>query len=179
MQKYLAILSFFIFLSACNNKEKKKSNPVTVTKKIKIDSIVFPYKPLYSSNFNNDVSDMDLLTVLNSYKFWESGFMVDLADVYADTITYIPADGRIYNGTKKGLLEEWIQKRDSIKSIQIQIIAWTKVHEPVKGDNFIDVWYRETDTYKTGKVNVTNYADRKQLVNGKINWYSQYKQKAN
>ncbi len=179
MKKYLVILCCFIFLTACNSAKKKNAQPVTVTEKIKIDTIVFPYKPLYSSNFNNDVSDKDLLTVLNSYKFWESGFMVDLAGVYADTVTYIPVDGRIYSGTKKGLLEEWTQKRDSIKTIQIQIIAWTKVHEPVKGDNFIDVWYRETDTYKTGKVNVANYADRKQLVNGKINWYSQYKQKAN
>jgi hypothetical protein len=61
----------------------------------------------------------------------------------------------------------------------VQVISWTKLHETLKGDNFIDVWYRETDTYKDGKVETANFADRKQLLNGKIIWYSQYRQEAN
>ncbi len=179
MKKYLAIICCFIFFIACNNSKKKIAPPVAVNQKIEADTIVFPYQPLYSSNFNNDVSDKDLLTVLNSYKLWENGFMADLADVYADTVTFISPDGREYIGTKAGLLEQWTKKRDSIKTIQVQVIAWTKLHEPAKGDNFIDVWYRETNTYKNGKKEVANYADRKQLVNGKIIWYSQYRQEAN
>jgi len=178
MRKYLIIICCTILCIACNTAAKKDSPVVIAAEKPKTDTVIFPYQPLYSSSFNNDVPDKDVLTVLNSYKYWENGFLADLAGLYADTITFIPADGAVYSGPKSGLLEKWTAGRDSIKMIRIQVIAWTKVHETVKGDDFIDVWYRETDVLSSGETNVANYADRKQLVNGKITWYSQYRQQA-
>lgn len=102
--------------------------------------------------------------------------LVDLADLYADTVTYIPFERKVYSLVKAGLFDSWAKKRDTIRSIEIRVITWNKVHEKVKGDNYIDVWYQKTEIFKSGKKEVFNFAERKQLVNGKIIFCSQYLQ---
>jgi hypothetical protein len=39
------------------------------------NSLKLLYKAGYSTNFNNNVYDSDLLIILNSYKYWETGDM--------------------------------------------------------------------------------------------------------
>ena len=36
-------------------------------------NVTLPYTANYNSNWSYDVSDSDLLLVLNSYKYWETG----------------------------------------------------------------------------------------------------------
>ena len=43
--------------------------------------------------------------------------------------------------------------------------------------DYINTWYKEIDTYKTGRIDSANYSDINQVKNGKITWYSSYKQK--
>jgi hypothetical protein len=56
--------------------------------------------------------------------------------------------------------------------------AWQKMYEPTKKETAIVTWYKETDTYKTGKVDSAYYHDINAVKNGKITFYSQYKRPA-
>jgi len=138
-------------------------------------SVALPYTATYSSQTNQDVSDSDLLTVLDSYKAWESGDMKVLRSTFGDSITFNGWDGTYYSGLTEGLLDKWSTSRDSLSSVRIEMAAWVKVHSIDKNADFVNVWYKEIDTYKTGKVDSADWHDINMVKNGKIAWYSQYK----
>ena len=174
MKNAIILAAATIFFIACNN--EKKEEPKTESAKETTSSVQLPYTAGYSSQFNDKVSDQDLLTVLNSYKYWESGDMKGAASTLADSVYWVSWSGERYSGLKAGLVDRWGKFRDSLSSVQITMDGWTKDHSIDKNDDFILVWYKEIDTYKTGKVDSADYHDINQLKNGKIYWYSTYRQ---
>ena len=42
-------------------------------------------------------------------------------------------------------------------------------------DSIVVVWYKQIDTYKSGRVDSAHYHDINMVKGGKIVWYSQYK----
>jgi hypothetical protein len=171
MRKLIIIAVAAIFFAACNNEKKEETN----TEK-SASTVSLPYTAGYSSQFNDKVSDSSVLTVLNSYKFWENADMNGLATTLGDSLYFVGWDGFKLNGTKSDIMKLWTSHRDSMSKVEITMDAWTKDHSVDKNDDFVLVWYKEIDTYKTGKVDSANYADINQLKNGKIYWYSQYRQ---
>jgi len=138
-------------------------------------AVSLPYTATYSSQFNQNVADSDVLTVLNSYKAWENGDMASLRTTMSDSITFYGWDGTIYSGLTQGLLEKWTTSRDSLSSVKVEMAAWVKVHSLDKDADFINVWYKEIDTYKSGKIDSADWHDINMVANGKIIWYSQYR----
>ena len=169
MKKLMLMAAVAIFFAACNNEKKEEQKGMG-------SSIQLPYKAGYSSQFNDKVSDSDLLTVLNSYKYWENADMKGAAGTLADSVAWMSWSGEQYSGSKADLVDRWGKFRDSLSSVQITMAGWTKDHSIDKNEDFILVWYKEIDTYKTGKVDSANYHDINQVKGGKISWYSTYRQ---
>jgi hypothetical protein len=46
--------------------------------------------------------------------------------------------------------------------------AWTANHSVDRNEDWVNVWYEESDTYKTGLVDSAAFEDDNQLKNGKI-----------
>ena len=168
MKKYIFIgISFAFAVMGCNSKEGNNTGE---------SSIQLPYTATYSNVFNNNVSDSDLLTVMNSYKAWETGDMKGLRATMGDSMYVNGADGFKFAGLTDSLMKDWQKMRDSLSSVKITMAVWLKNHSVKDSSNFINVWYKEIDTYKTGKVDSANYEDDNQLKNGKILWFSSHKQ---
>ncbi|MEO6673887.1 MAG: hypothetical protein ABIN93_10700, partial [Ginsengibacter sp.] len=74
-----------------------------------------------------------------------------------------------------GIVKLWSTYRDSLTSVRIDMEGWNKMYATDKKDSYIVTWYKEYDTYKTGKVDSASYHDINQVKNGKIIWFSQYK----
>jgi ketosteroid isomerase-like protein len=168
-------LAFFLF--SCKDNETKTKGMATVatdstTTKTATD---LPYQALYSSEWNNDVSDADLKMVLTTYKDWENNNLSGLLKSMADSVEIDMSSGEHSKKTNADLGKMWSTYRDSLSSVKITMHAWNKMHSIDKKDNYIVTWYDETDTYKNGKVDSASYHDINQVKDGKINWYSQYK----
>ena len=170
MKKYIAIvLLLSVYIMACKDDSK--------TGETKTSGMKMPYEAKYSTDFNNNVSDSDLLTVLNSYKYWESGDIQALRSTMGDSITVQGADGFRFNGPTDSLMKIWNTFRhDSLSSVVITMDVWLKNHNNKDTTDFINVWYKEIDTYKSGKVDSANWEDDNAMKNGKIAWYSQHRQ---
>ena len=168
---FVFIAFVFVFIS-CQNKEDKDDNKMTTSS----SNIQLPYTAGYDNNFNNNVSDSDLLLVLNSYKYWESGDMNALRSTMGDSVAVDAADGFKFAGLTDSLMPTWKKMRDSLSSVKITVDVWLKNHSIKHNTNFINVWYKEIDTYKTGKVDSASYEDDNMVKNGKIIWYSSHKQ---
>jgi len=183
MKRIIIFLSIALFFIACNSDTKPAEEPGADTSKVAetpaplaAPSVTLPYTAGYSAQWTDDVSDNDLLTVLNSYKYWESGDMAGIKTTLADSVEFNGWDGTQYKGLNTGLLKMWTTSRDSMSSVKITIDVWRKMHSVDKKEDYISVWYKEIDTYKTGKVDSAYFQDDNGVKNGKINWYSQHKQ---
>lgn len=170
----LVFSGFFVSLifTACNTGGAKVAGADTTA----ASSVTLPYTATYASNFTNEVSDADLLLALNSYKYWETGDLNALRATMGDSMSVNSANGWKFSGRADSLMKLWQTFRDSLSSVSISMDGWVKNHSPNDGNNFITVWYKEIDTYKSGKVDSANYADINQVKDGKIIWFSQYKQ---
>ncbi len=168
------IFGFFtlaIFFIACTAKKEEAKTGSTSS------SIKLPYEAMYTTDFTNKVSDSDLLVVMNSYKYWETGDLAALRTTMGDSMSVDGSDGFKFNGLTDSLMKTWQISRDSLSSIVIKMDVWLKNHSVKDSMDYINVWYKEIDTYKTGRVDSANYSDVNGLKNGKIIWFSSYKQK--
>jgi hypothetical protein len=172
MKKYiLAFLLLPAMIFSCKSKEGNSKMATTET-----SSIQFPYKAIYTTEFNNNVSDSDLLLVLNSYKYWENGDLKGLRSTMGDSMHVNGANGFTFAGLTDSLMKNWQLSRDSLSSVKITMDVWLKNHALIDSSNYINVWYKEIDTYKSGKIDSANYQDVNAVKNGKIVWYSSHKQ---
>jgi hypothetical protein len=171
------IMISFVLLAvlSCNN-EKKDTPATDATAAVNSDTPAgLPYTATYSSNWSNNVSDADLKTVLQSYKDWADGNMKGLGDAMADTVDIDLSSGKSMHMTHDSLMTMWGKSRDSLSSVVISMDAWHKMYSVDKKDEVVVTWYKEIDTYKSGKADSAYFHDINMLKKGKIVWFSQYK----
>jgi hypothetical protein len=113
---------------------------------------------------------------LNTYKYWENGDMQGLRSTMGDSMRVNGADGFTFNGLTDSLMGYWQSHRDSMSSVSISMDVWRKNHVAKDSSNYITVWYKEIDTYKSGRVDSANFSDVNEVKNGKIAWYSSFRQ---
>ncbi|HEU5366108.1 MAG TPA: hypothetical protein VFU62_11275 [Hanamia sp.] len=168
MKKYIFFsIAFAVAIAACKTKDGSKTSE---------SHINLPYTAAYTTDFNNNVSDSDLLMVLNSYKYWETGDLKGLRSTMGDSMYVNAADGFKFAGLTDSLMKNWQIMRDSLSSVKITMDVWLKNHAIKDSSNYINVWYKEIDTYKDGKVDSANYEDDNGLKNGKIIMFSSHRQ---
>ncbi|MCU7551672.1 nuclear transport factor 2 family protein [Chitinophagaceae bacterium LB-8] len=179
MKKILSLICLAAFFASCNSGEPKtemnSTEHSTASDKAPAD---LPYTASYSSSWSTNVSDADLKMVLMTYKDWASGNMDNLGNSMADTVAWDMASGDHMKLSKAELMKMWKTYRDSLNSVSIDMEGWQKMYATDKKEGYIVTWYKETDTYKTGKVDSAYYHDINQVKDGKIVWYSQYKRPA-
>ncbi len=174
MKKFIfAGLVLVSCMMSCDNKSENKTDASGGNS----SSIALPYVASYSTTFTNDVPDSSLLLVLNSYKAWENGDIKALRSTMGDSMYVNGSDGFKFKGHTDSLMNAWLKARDSLSSVVITMDVWLKNHSVKDSRDYINVWYKEIDTYKSGKVDSSNYEDDNGLQNGKIIWYSSHKQK--
>jgi ketosteroid isomerase-like protein len=175
MKKILGILTIFtlVFALASNAQQNKQATKTPAS--TKKPAVGLPYKASYSSNWTTNVSDADLKMVLMTYKDWADNNISGLAKAMGDTVTVEMNNGDHLVKTNADLMKFWSTYRDSLSSVRIDMGGWHKMYATDKKEGYIVTWYKEYDTYKTGKVDSASYHDINQLKDGKIIWYSQFK----
>ncbi len=178
MKRTILCLCFVVFLFSCNNSKTGSAATGSADTTAMSTMTDLPYTASYSSNFTDNVSDADLKMVLMTYKDWADGNISNLSNSMGDSVNVEFNTGDKFNGTKADLMKIWNKTRDSLSSVTIDMQVWKKMYEPNKKDAAILTWYKEIDTYKTGRVDSGYYHDINGIKDGKINYYSQYKRPA-
>src|SRR5664279_4702007 len=110
-------------------------------------AITMPYVAEYSSNFVPG-KQADVLTVLNSYKAWETNDMKAMRATFWDSLTMEFPDGSKMSGPSDSLVKMAAKFRDSLSKVELTFIAWTSNHSVDKNEDWVNVWYKETDYHK-------------------------------
>ncbi|MBS1627138.1 MAG: hypothetical protein JSR09_09885 [Bacteroidetes bacterium] len=169
MKKTILLLAVPLLIMSCKNEnastDAKKDAPVT-----------YPYQATYSSDWAISTNTKDAQTVLQSYKDWETDKLSNGTSYLADTVEIESWTGDRMKLTKDSTLHLWQKYRDSISSSKINVIAWVGLHSNNKNQDWVSVWYTQTDTYKSGKIDSAFFQDDNRIKDGKINFISTKKQ---
>jgi ketosteroid isomerase-like protein len=176
MKKVLILFLIPLCFAACTGNSTDSASATKDSVTVAKDSVTLPYTAIYSSNFVQG-KPADVLTVLNNYKAWEDNDMAALKATLADTVEMIFASGTHMKLALDATMSEAKKFRDSLSKVQLTLYAWTSNHSVDKNEDWVNVWYKEIDTYKTGKVDSVFYEDDNRLKDGKIAWTSSHSQK--
>ena len=168
MQKLLFLLFITLSFLACKDDSTPATAPVAGNDSaVAAAPITMPYVADYSSNFVPG-KQTDVLTVLNSYKAWETNDMKAMRATFWDSLTMAFPDGTITKGTSDSLVKMAAKFRDSLSKVVLTFYAWTPNHSVDKNEDWVNVWYKEVDHYKSGKVDSADYEDDNMMRDGKI-----------
>lgn len=163
----LYVFAAALSLAACKNQSSTE---------VKTDSLVMPYKALYSSSFVISDNAKNAQATLQSYKDWEDNKLANAPAYYADTVTILFSSGDKITLGRDSMVRFFQKYRDSLVSSKIEVDAYTNLHSTDKNTDWVSVWYKQTDSFKTGKVDSVYYQDDNRLVNGKIVYVSSKRQ---
>ncbi|MDE3213852.1 MAG: hypothetical protein KGM98_11515 [Bacteroidota bacterium] len=166
MKKLIPFVLISVFYVACTG-NKGNEGATSQAPTSSASSIALPYKADYDAKFSWG-SDSNTLVVLNSYKAWENGDMQALRNTLGDSTRFLFSNGTTFYGTSDSMVKFAAKVRDSLSKVEIRMDVWLSTHADTRNADWVSVWYTETDTYKTGKVDSAYFQDDNALVNGKI-----------
>ena len=176
MKKLSAIFLIPIFLIACKDSSSDSTATAAKDSVTSAPPVALPYTAVYSSNFVPG-KPADVLTVLNNYKAWQDNDMTAMRSTISDSVTMIFPTGYTFTTTADSAIKMAKKFRDSLSKVDLVIYAWTSNHSVDKNEDWVNIWYKEIDTRKTGKVDSSFYEDDNRLKDGKIVWTSSHEQK--
>ena len=168
MKKILYLFAVIALFASCKNGAKTTA-PAT-------DSVIMPYKATYSSSFVKSDSLNNIKAVLQSFKDWEDNKLGNAPAYFADTVSETFWNGFKFTMKRDSMIKMFQKYRDSLSSSKIAVTAYVGLHSTDKNTDWVCVWYKQTDTYKTGKIDSAYYEDDNEMVKGKIAWISDKRQ---
>jgi hypothetical protein len=151
-----------IVLASC------KSGSTTASTDTKKDSVAMPYKATYTTTWALSDSSKYVQETLQSYKDWEDNKLANGSTYFGDTVTFLHWSGMKLSLKRDSLLKVFQKFRDSLSSVKIEVATYINTHSMDNKTDWVNVWFKETDTYKTGKVDSAFYNDANMIKNGKI-----------
>ena len=173
MKKVLYLFAAIALLASCKGGTTTDGTAAkTDSTAAKKDSLPMAYKASYSSSFTISDNAKNEQLVLQSYKDWEDNKIKNGSTYLGDTVAMDFANGRHLVAPRDAMMKEWQNFRDSLNSVKLDIVAVVNLHSSDKNTDWVGVWYKETDTYKTGKVDSAFYQDDNNVKNGKLTYIS-------
>jgi hypothetical protein len=151
------LLSFFavIALAACNSSDAPKVQSATSTDSSStekpVEKVTYPYEMDYSSQF--EMADpKNAQAILTLWKDWDNGNLSNSKDNFADTVTMHFPDGSMIHASRDSMIAMSQKTRDNFSHVVSQVHAVTSLKSTDKNENWVNVWGKEVDTHKDGKM---------------------------
>ena len=173
MEKVLYLFAAIALFASCKGGTTTDGTAAkTDSATAKKDSLPMAYKASYSSSFTISDNAKNEQLVLQSYKDWQDDKIKNGSTYLGDTVAMDFANGRHLVAPRDAMMKDWQNFRDSLSGIKLDIVAVVNLHSTDKNTDWVGVWYKETDTYKTGKVDSAFYQDDNNIKNGKLTYIS-------
>jgi hypothetical protein len=164
-----------LLLSACG------SNPASETAATNTpatapapDTLSYPYKASYSSDFTVPSNPGNALKVLKVWKMFETADIQSMKPYYADTVTYEDASGMRFHGPTEKLLAFAKQDIAGLDSMRFDISAWQSTHSNDKNEDWVGIWSAERRYPKKGHPDTVLMQENWKVKDGLVVYFNQY-----
>ena len=156
--KKILIVASMAFFAACNNSTDKAKvdsmstgTDTTATAPTTMAPINSPYPVDYSSKWEIG-EPKNAETILNLWKDWDNGNLMNSKDRFADSITLHFSNGAMIHASRDSALAMAQAERNKLASSVSTVDVVMSVKSTDRGENWAMIWGREVDTDKKGKV---------------------------
>jgi len=185
--KKILIIASTVFFAACNSSgDKAKSDSMsagadttasTAAATTAMPAINSPYAVTYSSKF--EIGDpKNAETVLNLWKDWDNGNLMNGKNSFADSVQFYFSDGSMMHASRDSVVTMGQKMRDNLTSSVSTIDAVMSVKSTDKNENWALVWGQERVTDKKGKKDSSAIQETWRLnKDGKVDLVYQFRKK--
>ncbi len=180
MKNFLILVIMIAFSMSCTNQAeiKESANDLSTVKEaavIEERKVEYPYEANFASDWKIGNPE-NAVKVLKLYKNLVADAPIDSSiNFFADSLTSISFDDKIFTGSSKDFLERVQAFREQFKSLDEEVISFVPLYSPSKNLEQVSIWIREKGIRLNGKADSTVYQENWRFNNeGKINFRSAY-----
>jgi hypothetical protein len=157
----IAVYILFVFLMISCQDNKPENN-------LAIANGLLPFKAMYSADFVPG-KQSDVIVILNVFKAWEKNDMKVIKASFTDSVELYFPTGDIFKSSMDSFIKiADTYYRDSLSKKEITMYAWSATHSVDRNEDWVNIWYKEVDEYKTGRIDSIELQDDNLMKNGKI-----------
>ena len=166
MKKLFSFLLLATTLIACNNAPIEGDADADREDSASRQTASLPYNVPNQPDWERG-SSANIAIAMNALKAYETNDMNALQQLLADSVEF-HADNMTFEGSRDSLVQILKEGRDRYNSIAINMHDYESVKSKKRGEEWVSLWYTETQTLKNGKVDSFYIMDDIQIANGKV-----------
>jgi hypothetical protein len=160
MKKCFFLLAFPAVLFSCS--ENKTEVTETETPAVETPKVAVQYP--FEAQLANDWTMGDpqkTVQILELYKHLQTDDFADsvVLPYFADSITSVSFDERVYAGNPKGFLDNVRKFRTQFKELDEEFVSYTCLHSESKGIDMVSLWFKEKVVRNNGTKDSTRYQE--------------------
>jgi hypothetical protein len=160
MKKLMLLLGLPMLIISCGE-EKAETAPVeTPVVEATKTQVTYPYEAQMSNDWTIGNPER-IVQILNLYKLMQEANFTDSAALpyFADSLTSVAFDERVYAGSPKGFFENVRRFRSQFKEIDEEFVTYVCLHSESKGIDMVSLWFKEKAERIGGKADSTRYQE--------------------
>src|SRR5215204_575558 len=165
MKKVLLPLLAATFLISCNANESTTVKGATDSSG-KTETVSLPFPVTRTPDWEiGDPANVPI--AMNALKAFVDNDMTRIKEYLADSVDF-RADDFTFKGHKDSLVKSMTEMRNQYDKIDISMKDYESVKSKNRGEEWVSMWYVQTNFAKDGKIDSAMYMDDIQIVNGKV-----------
>lgn len=160
MKKLMLLLSLPVLIIACGEKKAEPAPAETPVAEAPKPQVTYPYEAQLANDWTIGNPER-IVQVLNLYKMMEDAKFTDSAvlPLFADSLTSVSFDERVYTGPPAGFLENVRRFRSQFKQINEEFVSYVCLHSESRGTDMVSLWFKERVIRNNGKADSTRYQE--------------------
>lgn len=158
MKKLFFLLGFPALLVSCGeNKTEVVEAPVS---EAFTPVVQYPYEAQLATDWT--IGDpQKTVKVLELYRHLQTDDFADstVLPYFADSITSVSFDERVYTGSPKAFLDNVRKFRSQFKELDEEFVSYVCLHSASKEIDMVSLWFKEIAIRNNGKIDSTRYQE--------------------
>jgi hypothetical protein len=160
MKKLMLLLSLPVLIISCGEKKAEPAPAETPVVEAPKPQVTYPYEAQLANDWTigdpgKTVKILELYRLMQTANFTDSAAM----PYFADSITSIAFDERMYTGHPKGFFEGVRKFRSQFKEIDEEFVTYVSLHSEATGVDMVSLWFKEKVIRNNGKADSTRYQE--------------------
>jgi hypothetical protein len=160
MKKLFFLVSVPALLISCGETKTEVTETETAAAAAPAPAVQYPYEAQLANDWT--IGDpQKTVKVLELYRHLQTDDFADsiVMPYFADSITSVSFDERVYTGNPKGFLDNVRKFRSQFKELDEEFVSYTCLHSESKGIDMVSLWFKEKGIRANGTIDSTRYQE--------------------
>jgi hypothetical protein len=172
MKRIISLLLPAAFLFACNANDATVKgsadsvNTASTETEPETETVSLPYTVAKTPDWERG-SLANVALAMNTLKAYADNNMTGMGEYLADSVEFY-TDNIAIKGSRDSLVKFFTKNRNLMDTVSIRMHDYESVRSKSRGEEWVGLWYTETDKIKGSPIDSSLFMDDIKIVNGKV-----------